>query len=285
MPHPCPRRPQEAPGRRPHPFASVAILAQAQHSASGTESIRSLCARQPMAFGGDSGQPASGGTPGPAVGGLDIPEWSPAWALDDVALFRNATGWRALMDWLKANIVTHPRRLLAVHTTSACHPKESDGPSGGSLKECGMGNILQSAVGDTWFVRVELPHAFSSGDGLGVQYVSDPLESQKQVENHACLELLCYLVASAPGRVRLPPGAFLGGQPTVDNFKERAIALAREVGFRRQSLGWQIPEWHLNSHWRRKKGSETRCRCCHQLLAAAATRRPLAATSTTRLCC
>ena len=87
---------------------------------------------------------------------------------------------------------------------------------------------LKSAVGDkTWWLEVQLPHAFSCGDGLGLRYKSESWEDQGMVEGHACLELLCYLVVSAPCRVRLLPKAFRGGAPTVESFKKLAIDFAR----------------------------------------------------------
>ena len=51
---------------------------------------------------------------------------------------------------------------------------------------------LKSAVGGkTWWLEVQLPHAFSYGDGLGLRYKSESWEDQGKVEGHACLELLC----------------------------------------------------------------------------------------------
>ena len=106
---------------------------------------------------------------------------------------------------------------------------------------------LKSAVGGkTWWLGVQLPHAFSYGDGLGLRYKSESWEDQGKVEGHACLELLCYLVVSAPCRIRLPPKAFRGGAPTVESFKKWAIDFARGLVGNRLSLRWQIPEWRQN---------------------------------------
>ena len=66
----------------------------------------------------------------------------------------------------------------------------------------------------------------------------------KAVQNQACLELLCYLVMSAPGRVRLPPGCFVQGGDDIDDFRAKAIEFSQQVGFTEQSLAWQIPEIH-----------------------------------------
>ena len=72
-------------------------------------------------------------------------------------------------------------------------------------------------------------------------------EGQKHsdIERQLCLELLCQLVVSAPARVWLHENCFRGGQQTVQEFKEKAVQFAQEVGFERESLAWQIPEIHV----------------------------------------
>ena len=111
------------------------------------------------------------------------------------------------------------------------------------MKDVGMDDILP-AVGGQFFVRVNLPHAFSYGDGLAVTYVSTAEKDAKAVQNQACLELLCHLVLSAPGRVRLPPGCFVQGGDDIDDVRAKAIEFSQQVGFTEQSLAWQIPEIH-----------------------------------------
>ena len=105
-----------------------------------------------------------------------------------------------------------------------------------------MDNILPAVGGQFFFVHVNLPHAFSYGDGLAVTYVSTAEKNAKAVQNQACLELLCYLVVSAPGRVRLPDGCFVQGGVDVDDFRAKAIEFRQQVRFTEQSLAWQIPE-------------------------------------------
>ena len=69
-------------------------------------------------------------------------------------------------------------------------------------------------------------------------------KDNKAVEDKACLELLCYLAMSAPGRVRLCPGCFVQGGDDIDDFRAKAIEFSQQVGFTEQSLAWQIPEIH-----------------------------------------
>ena len=172
----------------------------------------------------------------------NIPAWDPAWAQVEIEHFRTLWDWGCFTQLLAKKLCTSPRRALSAHTTTACQPKKADGP-GGSLKDVGMDDILP-AVGGQFFVCVNLPHAFSYGDGLAVTYVSTAEKDAKAVQNQACLELLCYLVVSAPGRVRLPPGCFVQGGVDIDDFRAKAIEFSQQVGFTEQSLAWQIPEIH-----------------------------------------
>ena len=173
---------------------------------------------------------------------LENMAWDPAWAQEEIERFRTLWDWGRFTQLLAKKLRTSPRRALSAHTTTACQPKKADGP-GGSLKDVGMDDILP-AVGGQFFVRVNLPHAFSYGDGLAVTYVSTAEKDAKAVQNQACLELLCYLVVSAPGRVRLPPGCFVQGGVDIDDFRAKAIEFSQQVGFTEQSLAWQIPEIH-----------------------------------------
>ena len=100
----------------------------------------------------------------------NIPAWNPAWAQEEIERFRTLWDWGCFTQLLAKKLCTTPRRALSAHTTTACQPKKADGP-GGSLKDVGMDDILP-AVGGKFFVRVNLPHAFSYGDGLAVTYVS-----------------------------------------------------------------------------------------------------------------
>ena len=196
------------------------------------------------AVGGHPPVPAVGAHPPvPAVGGPNIPAWDPAWAQVEIEHFRTLWDWGCFTQLLAKKLCTSPRRALSAHTTTACQPKKADGP-GGSLKDVGMDDILPAVGGGQFFVRVNLPHAFSYGDGLAVTYVSTAEKDAKAVQNQACLELLCYLVVSAPGRVRLPPGCFVQGGVDIDDFRAKAIEFSQQLDFTEQSLAWQIPEIH-----------------------------------------
>ena len=116
-------------------------------------------------------------------------------------------------------------------------------------------NLIQPSVSGNLYLNIELPDAFVHGDGLGVKYVSKliylwstdqkPLQQRKkELQEQSCLELLCYLVVSAPARVRLHPSCFKGGKEKVQEFQMKAVDLATSIRFGERSLAWQIPEVH-----------------------------------------
>ena len=171
--------------------------------------------------------------------------------MNDVAGFRKYPQWGALISWVKRNLKVPARQTLSAHTTSACQPNKATGPSAGSLNTSGLDTFLsavgeipppppsapspadgglpsgfQPSVSGNLYLNVELPDAFVHGDGLGVKYVSKliylwstdqkPLQQRKkELQEQSCLELLCYLVVSAPARVRLHPSCFIGGKEKV----------------------------------------------------------------------
>ena len=86
------------------------------------------------------------------------------------------------------------------------------------------------------YLQIDLPHAFVYGDGFGVRYVSEPSTDKKVLQKRSRLELLCYLVVSAPARVRLHPSCFIGGQEKVNEFRSKAVTLLGEIVLDERSL-------------------------------------------------
>ena len=91
-------------------------------------------------------------------------------------------------------------------------------------------------------VELRLPHAFAHGDGLAIKYASQPVANKVQAS--ACIELLCYLAVSAPGRVRFHESNWRNGLRTIGEFQTKAVEYGRVIGFTPRSLAWQIPEIH-----------------------------------------
>ena len=228
---------------------------------------------------GVGGEPAVGGEPPVAVNpdvGVIIPPWDPEYSKEDVAALRKYPEWWDLVSWVKESLQVNPRRTLSAHTTSVCQPKKATGPSAASLKTCGLDTFLpviggqpgpavggqpspavgrqpagggqpaQPAVGgNMMYLQIDLPHAFVHGDLLGVRYVSGQCNDQKVFQEQSCLELLCYLVVSAPARVRLHPSCFIRGEQKVQEFRMKAAEFGNSIGFDERSLAWQVPEVHV----------------------------------------
>ena len=173
------------------------------------------------------------------------PQWNPQWAQDEIEDFRRTVAWDDLLTWATANLSTGARQALSAHTTAACQPGKAAGPSGGfgSLKDCGLETQLSAVGGLGYFcVQLDIPHGHVLGDGLGLKYTSLAYQQINQLRQQACLEVLCYLVVSAPARVRLHPSNWQRGFEAIAEFQTRAIAFGARYGFHAQSLAWQIPE-------------------------------------------
>ena len=97
------------------------------------------------------------------------------------------------------------------------------------------------------YVQIRLPHAFVYDDGLEIRFISlasMELDNHMKIQEHACTELLCYLVVSAPARVWLHPNCFYQGTQAIEEFQKQAVDFGQSVGFCNHSLAWQFPEFH-----------------------------------------
>ena len=216
------------------------------------------------AIGGQQASPvpADGGQPGSMRMVRAAPPWDPEYSIADVANYRKYDCWKDMLSWVNHNLKVPVRQALSAHTTTACQPGKGDGPSAASLKECGLETFLpfngdqpspavgglggQPAVGGQMYLQIDLPHAFAYGDGFGIRYVSEPSTDKKELQKQSCLELLCYLVVSAPARVRLHPSCFKGGEQKVDEFRSKAVTLLDEIALDVRSLALQSTEFHVD---------------------------------------
>ena len=179
--------------------------------------------------------------PGPDLR-IQIEEWKPAWSLHEIEHFRTfeCLAWNALQTWVSQNLRESAQRTLSVHYWQS--PR--------SLTTCGLETFLEvPAVGGRSlpYVQIHLPYAFVYGDGLEIRFislVSEELDSHMKIQEHACTELLCYLVVSAPARVWLHPNCFLQRTQAIEEFQKQAVDFGQSVGFCNHSLAWQFPEFH-----------------------------------------
>ena len=196
------------------------------------------------ADGGAAPAIAAGAAPAGSHIKLRVPEWHAEWCMQELHHFRNTAPWAEFLGWVEGNLATPARQALAVHTTTACQYRKAPGPSGSELKSCGLDTLIPDpADGGRAHVELYLPDAFAHRDGLAIKYVSQQV-APKCVEGAACVELLCYLVVSAPARVRLHPSNWKHGMDTIAEFRTRAVEYGRITGFNHYSLAWQVPEIH-----------------------------------------
>ena len=169
----------------------------------------------------------------------NIPAWDPAWAQEEIERFRTLWDWGRFTQLLAKKLRTSPRRALSAHTTTACQPKKADGP-GGSLYYAGMGKILP-AVGGQFFVRVNLPHAFSYGDGLAVTYVSTAEKRRQGGSEPGLLGVVVLLgsVSSRPGQVA--PWLLRAGRGRHRRFSRQGHRVQPTGGFHRAESGMANP--------------------------------------------
>ena len=187
--------------------------------------------------------------PGPAVSEqieVWVPQWKPGWSLQEIAHFRtfDFPAWNALQTWVSQNLRESAQRTLTLHYWQS--PR--------SLKTCGLETFLEApAVGgrSLSYVQILLPYAFVYDDGLEIRFislVSEELDSHMKIQEHACTELLCYLVVSGPTRVWLHPNCFYRGTQAIEEFQNKAVDFGQSVGFWNHSLAWQFPEIHTGQY-------------------------------------
>ena len=188
--------------------------------------------------------PVVGGSAAPTrSGGIFIPEWHADWCMDELNHFRSTETWSGLLAWVARNLQTYARQALSVHTSTPCQYKKAPGTSASDLKSCGLEKVIPGGWEGWGHVELHLPHAFAYGDRLAIKYVSRCLPERK-AQSAACVELLCYLVVSAPARVRLHPSNWINEMETIAEFRTKAIECGRVIGFTSHSLAWQVPEIH-----------------------------------------
>lgn len=121
------------------------------------------------------------------------------------------------------------RSALSHHTTRACQPKKHSGAPVVSLASCGLNvdNCVQLPSG-SFSVCVDLPNSYEAGDNL---QLSASGEGRNQIEalRQATMKILTTLLAIAPAKVHLPPGAFARGQDAIDDIRAAASLVQTDL--------------------------------------------------------
>ena len=152
------------------------------------------------------------------------------------------------------------RSALSHHTTQACQPKKHSGAPVVSLAACGLNedSCVQLPSG-RFVVCVDLPNSYEAGDNLQLS-ASGEGSDRKEALRQATLKILTTLLAIAPEKVLLPPGAFARGQDAIDDIREAAALVQTDLFwyiFRHHSevsdaLRSLVPLRHLNPHPRQR---------------------------------
>ena len=140
--------------------------------------------------------------------------------MEELGHLRQLVEWGELRDIMASEIKTgKSRQVLSHHTSSACQPWKAHGTVGGNanLKDAGMDTPLADHG-----VIIELLSSYHVNDALWLQYESGPARSHAEAKERACLDILQFLLVSAPRAVHLPPRAFVGGEGSIETFKEAA---------------------------------------------------------------
>ena len=153
--------------------------------------------------------------------------------LDDVSpglAFEKLQGlleWKQLRDVIQEELRTKVRRVLSHHTTKWCQPRHEGGLVS-SLKDKGLDYAISDAQG-LWHLSLTLDAAFEPDDGFTISYTGvGPTE--KKAKETACYDVLMILLAHAPGRVKLAPGALKWGPDSVKRIRHAAVVLRGAAG-------------------------------------------------------
>ena len=68
-------------------------------------------------------------------------------------------------------------------------------------------------------VKVTIQNAFDCGYGLEIAYVIPAFPNLASAQKHACLELLCFLVVTAPTQVIMRPHEYLNHLTSIEKLR------------------------------------------------------------------
>jgi len=105
--------------------------------------------------------------------------------MEELDELRGLNEWAVLQDLMKKEMTRMKdrcRRALSYHTTTACQTQKADGPAG-SLKACGLDDVMPADGGRSWYVELRIPHSFERGDFLEMHYVSQPIAAAQETKS------------------------------------------------------------------------------------------------------
>jgi hypothetical protein len=159
----------------------------------------------------------------PAAGGMEVvAEEQPRGGNDEFRDLELMAGWGELKHMIVKQLKVNPRHALSYHTTTACQAGKEEGPAG-SLKSSGLDTRQEQDGG--FVVQLRLVHAFACGDKLTIQYSSPNSKTFKDAQQIACVELLAFLLVSAPDNVLMHPNNWKESIGDIEKIRKAARAI------------------------------------------------------------
>ena len=144
--------------------------------------------------------------------------------MDEIGVLRQLPEWDYLQQLLKRD-VANPRRALSYHTTTECQPQKKAGTAP-SLKASGFGfeDIEHEIIkGNAYRFRLRLTSAYEIDDNIVIDYSSPLCSTSQRAQSLTCLEVLGFLLVSAPGKVLMHPSCFANAMHTIDELRNCAL--------------------------------------------------------------
>ena len=138
---------------------------------------------------------------------------------------RKLPEWITLQQVIKDNLsgqgrVGNARQALSQHTTVACQPHKHDGLPKISLNSAGLDFKIPANGG--FKVIVSLPCAYEITDGLAIHYESPVMPDFGAAQKQSCLDILSFLLAVAPQKVRMHPSNWKDGMASITQIRDEA---------------------------------------------------------------
>ena len=242
---PPPKEPPPPPAGGPHPVSAGGSAAGESpgvgvSAAPGGEGAGPPAPAHPLSAGGSAAGESPGVGVSAAPGGEGAGSLAPAQDVDWARLRGSQIFTR-----LKAGLVEElrpqfERYTLSYHSSQTCRAKDEGSAPIPSLKTVGIDAPIWGQDGLVR-VRLQFPNSFALGDGRRFSYESLGCRRHTDAVLEASTELLAYLLALEPNRVRLPPKCFKRGEAGVEAVRQHAWAAHNDRRTSPQGDPWAGP--------------------------------------------
>ena len=138
---------------------------------------------------------------------------------EEMQIMKSLQPWTAFWNSVCHHCI-NPRQALAHNCSTACQPKKEQGPAG-NLIISGIEAPLPASGGGV-YLHMSIPHSFSHGDGLEIEYDSPEFSSLSHAQKDTCLELLCFMLVSGPTKMHMHPNQWTNGFTSIEEVRQFA---------------------------------------------------------------